>query len=884
MLDGGGGGGSSVAGIELPPGDPGAVRESGQSLRGVASGFQRTGSIARQAAASVSWEGVAAQGFMARTGDYGDAAGVADAACTRAGAVLVRFAERLEEGRDRVRRLQDLAEKAQAELTTALANAEDAGQREAAAQQRAFDATVGAPLDGGSFSLGEASRALEDAGSAADDKAHYEGIAQRARDELERLREQAREEREAVKDAATAAAGEVNGAQDGLPVVAGGAMLGRSGAVEDRVLAAIRAGDYGVLDRVPLNSLPEDTQRAIGAEVAKDAYEATHGGGDQSLEEVAGLVGRHDADGEFAVGFYNQLGGEGANGFAQEVVDAHDGDYSDWLAIATPFATLLGTATRSRGLRPGFAAGFVRGDLSREDEDRWSSYPDLEAFVMAGEASNYSPRFLADFGEEVMFAETGNPLNQLQYHQQLIEFTAGNPEASALLLTGTSEWRGDEYPNTFALLSNPLWDDDGAALGSLIRAGTHELGLSDRLLGSETADTALSGEASHSVIVAAGAIGDDMPAGVKPALVTILDDRIVDFEYVATERALPGVMDAPDNSIEGLSYEQGQDYLKMLFADEGTRTETSTIIGERVGEDMFEAARLQDTSYANRAGALAEMGVLGLGEAELDSAEAQDATNDLAKTASGKLLGLTPVDKVPGFDLIADQAFGDIFPTDAVEKSLEEQAERQVDEIQSVKRLAIAMQVELGQLPPEAMEMVNLDGSPNIDFVDGPKGDDDVVWQDTDGDGTPDKPLKWDFDGDGRYSAEERDVTERELYDEGLGLAEPATEGMTSLADERYAATNPPDIDDLSLPGGYDNDNPSTFEKVWEWPFDAEGEGTIASEGGDVVARQEDLQWDPAERVYRLPIEGSSEELTYKRVSGEWVRVQQVDGAWELAE
>lgn len=53
---------------------------------------------------------------------------------------------------------------------------------------------------------------------------------------------------------------------------------------------------------------------------------------------------------------------------------------------------------------------------------------------MAGDAGNYAPRFLADFDQEILFAETGPPVDQLRHHQQLIEFTAGNPEASALLL------------------------------------------------------------------------------------------------------------------------------------------------------------------------------------------------------------------------------------------------------------------------------------------------------------------------------------------------------------------------------------------------------------------------------------------------------------------
>src|SRR6201999_1937736 len=55
----------------------------------------------------------------------------------------------------------------------------------------------------------------------------------------------------------------------------------------------VRAGDYSLLDDVPMNYLPEDTQRAIGAEMAKDADQAAVDKGDHSMEEMAGLAGRY---------------------------------------------------------------------------------------------------------------------------------------------------------------------------------------------------------------------------------------------------------------------------------------------------------------------------------------------------------------------------------------------------------------------------------------------------------------------------------------------------------------------------------------------------------------------------------------------------------------
>lgn len=889
-LDSGGGGGSTVAGIELPPGEPGAVREAAQGLRGAGSGFSRVGTTAAAAASSVSWQGVAASAFIAQTGDYSDAAGRADAACVQAGGVLARFAERLEDGRERVRRLQEQAEQAMERMTTATAAADAAGERASAARGRAFDATIGAPLDGGTFSVGEGLRALEEAGDEADEQAKQAGIAQQAQQELEELRQRAKEEREAVKEAATAAAGELGGAQDGLPVVAGGAMLGRSGAVEDRVLAGVRAGDYSVLEGVPLNSLDEGTQRAIGAEFATDAHEAAGAEDDGSLQEMAGYVGRYETDGDFAVGFYNQLGGVGANALAQGITRTPvDGGYDEWLAMAAPFATLLGTATRSPGLTRGFAGGFVRSDLSREDEDRWQSYSDLEIFVTAGEASNYDSQFLSDFGEEVMFAETGAPINGLQYHQRLIEFTAGNPEASALLLTGTaaSEARGvgDEYPNAHALLGQPFWDDDGAALGALVNAGTHEL-REDGLYALDPTQVALSSDASHSVIVAAGMTGDDLVPGVKQPLVTILDDRIEDFEYVATERALPGNVAAPDFAMEGFTYEQGHDYLKALYGDDATREATSGVLGERVGNDMYQAAANDDLDYALRAGSLSEMGVLAAGDADLDQAQSEDASAEFANKAGGAIIGLTPPGKVPVVSgLVSGEALGALFPADAVEQHLEQQTAAQVNAFGEVRRTSIELQVALGQLPPEASEIINPDGSVNPNFVEGPNYNDDVVRVDSDGDGQPDRALRWDLDDDGKISADEEQVTESELFAESQGIPDLASHGLSELYEVERQGANPPDIDDLPLPEGYDNNNPSTFEEVWEWPFDAEGEGTIADSSGNEVGNQDDMQWDPGERVYRLPIEhedGSSGEIVFFEFDeGGWQPAEKVDGEWQ---
>ena len=141
------------------------------------------------------------------------------------------------------------------------------------------------------------------------------------------------------------------------------------------------------------------------------------------------------------------------------------------------------------------------------------------------------------------------------------------------------------------------------------------------------------------------------------------------------------------------------------------------------------------------------------------------------------------------------------------------------------------------------------------------------------------EPLKWDLDRDGDL---ETNITERELYDAGLKYSQSTSEGISSLQHVHYDGTHAPDIDDLDLPEGLDNDNPNTFEKLQAWPFDAEGEGTI-SDGDHVIAEQSDLRWDADDQVYRLAVEidGDKTELTYQRFDSGWERVEMRDGQWQ---
>jgi hypothetical protein len=102
---------------------------------------------------------------------------------------------------------------------------------------------------------------------------------------------------------------------------------------------------------------------------------------------------------------------------------------------------------------------------------------------------------------------------------------------------------------------------------------------------------------------------------------------------------------------------------------------------------------------------------------------------------------------------------GEDEPPAADDKVAKEQAER---------RAKVERAVEAGRLPRVALELFRPDDSVNISFVDGPNGDEDVVRTGAGGESGP--KLEWDLDGDGKISADEREITERELYDATLGL------------------------------------------------------------------------------------------------------------------
>jgi hypothetical protein len=870
----------SFAGITVPEGEPGAVRQAASTFRGVAGALHGVSGDLRAVPGLVAdWKGPASAAFgqtAVTNGSCVDSGAEAMHACAQAAST---YADELEQAQREARAAIREARDAQSRIDAAQADIENARQAQVgasyaiqAADARIAMATAGMPDAGAVADRDAASQALADAQAAeADGRRRLE----QAQDDLDRAKRRGERAEDDARDAARAAAGAFDGVAGAS--VAAAVFGGSPTAIEDRVLARVRAGDYSVLDEVPLNYLPEDTQRAIGAEVARDSAQAAYNEGDHSIGQMAGIAGRYEHDEEFATGFYNELGGRGTADFASNLIffqGRGEGlDDPELVAVMAPFATLLGTATRAGGLQRGFTSGFLRHDLP--PRDRLGGHRQLTAFVMAGEASNYSGRFLADVGREVLIVpqdptiEDMPPHVELSEHQGFIAFMAGNPEAAGRLLAGT---HGDgHFSNASALmLYGPRYTDDGEALGALITAGAHEL---------RSSDMALANDAAHAVIQATPTFAEHLGDGAKPALVTILDDHIADFEYVATDRAEAGTMERPDDAIASLTYEEGQAYLEALVADEQTREPTAEIVADRVAEDFNQVGGTDDIRYAQRAGALSEMTVLATAEANIDGAERAATMDKIANFAAGKFVQLAPPARAPVVSDLVNYALGEIFSGDHVQHALEENNRAQVEAFTGVKQMSIASQVAHGRLPQQVLETLNPDGTMNLDFVGG-RGDDVVR---SSPDGRRGEPLAWDLDENGEIDADEREITESELYAGATGPAEVATDAIRSLYTIQYDGAHPPDIDDLPVPQGLGNEDPSTFERIWEWPFDAPGEGTI-EDGEHVAARQDDLRWDPRERVYHLPVEmsdGTRSELHYQRFGNEWKLVEKVGGQWE---
>ena len=231
----------SVAGVELPEGDPGSVESAANGLRRAGGGFEQTGGVAQRAAGQVpDWTGHAAMTFRDRCGDYGSAAAAADSACSQAAAAVRHFAKDLADAREHVGRLQKRAEECVDRINTNERVAADAGARADMAYRMAYQASFGAGADAGAVAA-EYRRQADDA---RDQQTAAAGRAQEARDELDKLREAADRQRELVRDSGRRAAGQVRAAAGGLPTVTRPA-YGGSGAFALRSEGSGSSTEYG---------------------------------------------------------------------------------------------------------------------------------------------------------------------------------------------------------------------------------------------------------------------------------------------------------------------------------------------------------------------------------------------------------------------------------------------------------------------------------------------------------------------------------------------------------------------------------------------------------------------------------------------------------------
>jgi uncharacterized protein YukE len=859
----------SFAGITVPEGEPDTIRDAASTFHGVAGGLHGASSDLRSVPGLVSdWKGPASAAFgstVVTNGSCVDDAAQAMSTCAQAART---YAYELEQAQKDARQAiadardaQDRIDKARSDLESALGAETDASNRMSSAGSRL---SSGVPDPSASADYDNASNDLATAQNAASDARRR---LEQAQADLEAAQRRGHQAEKAAKDAARAAANAFDGVAGHSPAAA--VFGGSPTAIEHEVLARVRAGDYSVLDEVAFNYLPKDTQRAIAAEIAEESLKASYGEGSHTIQQMAGVVRHFEHDDEFATGFYNQLGGGGARELITDLVifngTGHGLKDPSLVAIMAPFATMLGTATRSRDLESNFTDDFI-GDAPIRD--RIPGHLHLAAFIMAGVATNYSGSFLSRVGKEILVdsqntAEGAPPFVELSDYQDFMQFMAGNHEAAGTLLAGHYGEAG--LSNVIPLLQyGPRWTDDGNALGALIQAGTHDL----RMDGNIT----VSNDAAHAVIQGVPTWHETIPDGAKPALVQILDDHVVDFEYAATHQVDASSIALPDGAID-LRYDDAQNYVQALVADDHMRKPATTIIGERVAYDIDQATVTDNPRYAQRAGALSEMSVIATHEADLDGAKQADAMNNLANTATGKLIGFTPTSKA--VKTVVGFAFKDLFSTDHVHHVLEHQTREQMNAFGAIKRLSVVSQVQHGNLPEQVMGTMKPDGTMDLDFVGNVAGHDDVVRSSADG--VSGEPLSFDFNHNNRIDPGETNITENELYLKATGNSEVASDAMRSLHDIQWDGTHPPDLDDLPLPDDLHHDNANIFERILP------GDDRSISDGSGEVAHQGDLRWDPDQHVYTLPVEtgdGATSELHYMRYGDNWELVHKVGDKW----
>jgi len=282
----------SFAGITVPEGEPETIRHAAQTFHGVAGGLHGASGDLRSVPGLVAdWQGPASAAYGGTVITNGGCVDDAAAAMGTCAQTATTYADELDQAQKDARRAiadardaQDRIDKAQADLEAAYGAETDASNRMSSAGARLSsgvpDPTASADYDSASGDLTAAQNASADA----------RRRLEQAQNDLDDAKRRGHKAEQDAKDAARAAASGFDGVAGHSPAAA--VFGGSPTAIENQVLARVRAGDYSVLDEVAFNYLPKDTQRAIAAEIAKESYKASYGEGSHSMEDMAG-VARH---------------------------------------------------------------------------------------------------------------------------------------------------------------------------------------------------------------------------------------------------------------------------------------------------------------------------------------------------------------------------------------------------------------------------------------------------------------------------------------------------------------------------------------------------------------------------------------------------------------
>jgi hypothetical protein len=235
-------------------------------------------------------------------------------------------------------------------------------------------------------------------------------------------------------------------------------------------------------------------------------------------------------------------------------------------------------------------------------------------------------------------------------------------------------------------------------------------------------------------------------------------------------------------------------------------------------------------------------------DADLTGAEREQAQAEVKQYIFGKAMdaaGGKVLERVPGSDVVLDRINEGVFPTDQVEKALEEAPWTQMSSEERINYLVLAGEVQHGNLPVEALEAQNLDaGTDSYDLTRDGDENDTVTRFDVNGDGTRERLTESDL----------RNLVGDRVNDQ------TASDSMSSLEEMEYAEENPAEFGDFKdhLPDGYRLDE--------DWFSNDE----IYNSDGDQVNYE--ITRDRAEYVLTLKDPaGSDVQVRARWVGGEWV-------------